>query len=178
MSVLGTLPSVVEIDPPIPVNSDIIPHSRGVYIVNFDAVLTEDDQRKWLIESSADSLRRRDEAAWELERYGLRLSARLSLGICGGMNPQRAEERLAQLQKMRGVFISDYILAITRVGRGRRVAREVARMQQAMRERDWISLLAACWRLSGYEGSGAEQVWQNIKRIMVSIGATGDAALI
>ena len=175
MSVLGNLPSCVLVDPPIPIDTGIIPHSRGVYLVNFDAVLTESDQRLWLAGTSAESLRKRDDAAWEIERYGMRLNTRLHVGICKGLDPEQAEQRLHQLQLARGTYPADYILAITRAGRGRRIARETAVMQQAIRDKDWIALLAACWRLAGYDN---KIVGDNIKRLMVSIGAIADTGLV
>ena len=177
LSVMGTLPACVEIDPPIPVDLSIIPHTRGVYLVDFDLVLTESDQRLWLVDSSAESLRHRDGRAWEMDRYGMPLQVRLQTGICKGMSPEDAEERLHRLTVAKNVYLADYILAITR-GRGRGVAREVAIMQQARQDKDLIALLAACWRLSPYEGKNDRVVKDNIKRIMVSLGAVQDAVLV
>lgn len=174
----GNLPSVVEIDPPIPLDTDVIPFTRGVYTVNFDAVLTESDQRLWLVDTSKESLRQRDAAAWELDRYGMRLQTRLRTGICAGMEPNQAENRLAELARAKNSTLRIYALNIAKAGRGRRIARETGVMQQAVKDRDWIALLASCWRLALYDGSGSATVRRNIKRLMVSIGATEDAILI
>ena len=176
IGILGNLPACVEVDPPIPIDEEVIPFTRGVYLVNFDAVFTEEDQRAWLVDSSAESLRRRDDHAWDLERYGMPVNTRLRVGICQNMMPEEAEDRLHQLKLAKGAHLSDYILAISRAGRGRRVARETGIMQQAKLDKNYISMLAACWRLAGYDGKGADAVTANIKRIMVCIGAVSDAA--
>lgn len=171
---MGTLPTCVLIDPPIPVDCNIIPFSRGVYLVNLDAVLTE-EPRQWLVGSSKNSLKERDHRSWEIERYGMTLHERLQSGICAGLEPEQAEVRLAELQPFQDVYLSDYITAIQRSGKGRRVAREVAKMQEARLGKDHGALLASAWRLVGYSGKGEEQVDRNVKRIMVGIGAMEDA---
>lgn len=176
--VMGNLPACVEVDPPIPVDEEIIPFTRGVYLVNFDAVLTEEDQRTWLVDSSAESLRQRDDHAWDIERYGMPLNTRLRVGICSGMDADEAEDRLHDLKLARGVYLADYILAISKAGKGRRVARETAVMQQARIDKNYIALLASCWRLVGYNGKGADTVNKNLKRLMVSIGAVADAIIL
>ena len=168
IGIMGDLPSCVLIDPPLPINSEVFPHSRGVYIVNFQAVLTEEDQHLW-----SDSHIERDGRKWELERYGMPLSVRLKVGTCAGLTPGEAEDKLASLCQRQGTYPVDYILKITRAGKGRRVAREAAIMQDCRARKDWRGLLAACWRLAGYDN---QVVVDNIKRIMVSIGALEDAA--
>jgi len=174
---MGTLPTCVLIDPPIPVDCDVIPFSRGVYKVNLDAVLTE-ETRMWLAGSSKDSLKERDHRSWEIERYGMTLHERLQSGICAGMSPDEAELELAMLHPFKDVYLSDYITAIQRSGKGRRVAREVAKMTEARLEEQFGDLLAAAWRLTGYSGKGEDQVEKNIKRIMVGIGAMKDALYV
>ena len=168
IGIMGNLPSCVLIDPPIPIDQGVFPFSRGVYIVNFQAVLTESDQRLW-----SESYIQRDGLAWETERYGMPLSVRLKIGMCAGLTPAEAEDKLASLCQRRGTYPVDYILKITRAGKGRRVAREAAAMQDCRVRKDWRGLLAACWRLAGYDN---QVVRDNIKRIMVSIGALEDAA--
>lgn len=171
----GSLPTVVEIDPPIPVDVGIIPHSRGLYLIDLDMILTEDDQRLWLVDSSAESLRRRDDHGWDIQRYGMPLKTRLQTGICAGMEPNQAETRLSKLFPRLGTTLSRYILDIGYAGKGRRVAREIAIMQKARMDHDYIALLASCWRLAGYSGKGEREVLDNVKRIMVSLGAIEDA---
>ena len=172
---LGTLPACVPVDPPIPVDQAVIPFTRGVYLVDLDAILIEDDQCLWLVDSSAESLRKRDDLEWERERYGIPLLVRLRTGICEGLDANDAEIRLHKLQPTRGAHLEDYILAITRAGRGRRIARETAKMQQARMDKDWMALLASCWRLANYPDM---RVRKNLKRIMVSLGAVSDAVLV
>ena len=171
---LGTLPLCVTVDPPIPVDCDVIPFSRGVYMADLDAILTEEDQRLWLSGTSKASLKERDHRKWEIEQYGMTLYERCRTGICAGMVPGMVEIRLAMLVPFKDVYMSDYILAIQRAGKGRRVTREVARMTEARLAKDWKGLLAAAWRLAGYEG---DIVNQNVKRIMVGLGAMEDAVL-
>jgi hypothetical protein len=175
LDVLGALPPCVLVDPPVPVDSEIIPHTRGVYLVAFDAVVLGEPCDEWLIGSSKASLRDRERKAWEYERYGMTLDARLKTGVCAGMDPARGEAALASLSPFGDVYLADYILAISRAGKGRKVAREVGVMQQARKDKDYPTLLASCWRLSGYNGSGASDVEKNCKRIMVGIRAMGDA---
>lgn len=175
LDVLGALPSCVLVDPPVPVNSEIIPHTRGVYLVNFDPVVLGEPCENWLVGSSKASLRERERKAWEYERYGMTLDARLKTGVCAGMDPARAEATLANLSPFKDVYLADYILAIGKAGKGRKVAREVGIMQQARLNQDYPALLASCWRLAGYAGPGASDVEKNCKRIMVGIRAMGDA---
>ena len=175
---MGTLPTCVVIDPPIPVDCDVIPFSRGVYVVNLDAVLTESDQRLWLAGSSKDSLKERDHRAWEIDRYGMTLHERLRIGICADLNPEQAEHKLMGLHPYKDVYLSDYINAIKMYGKGRRVAREVAVMHQARMGGDYKNLLASAWRLTGYSGEGEDQVSKNVQRIMVGIGALEDAMVV
>ena len=178
ISSLGSLPTCVTIEPPTPLDTDVIKFTRGIYIVNFDAVMTESDQRLWLIESSKESLRARDAKSWELDRYGMSLDLRLRSGICVGLNPEQAEQRLSLLKPAKNSFVQDYIISISKQGRGRAVARETAVMQKARIDGDWVALLAACWRLSGYSGRNESSVKQNLKRIMVVLGAVDDAVLV
>jgi hypothetical protein len=103
------------------------------------------------------------------------LDARLKTGVCAGMDPARGEAALAGLSPYGDVYLADYILAISRAGKGRKVAREVGVMQQARKDKDYPALLASCWRLSGYGGPGASEIQKNVKRIMVGIRAMGDA---
>lgn len=173
---MGDLSSCVLVDPPIPVDTKIIPFSRGIYTIDLNAVFTTIDQRQWLIETSSESLRKRDFMAYEMQRYGMSLHARLRVGICAGMTAEQAEVRLGRLQPARGTFLSDYILGINYSGKGRRVAKETALMQRAKLDGDYLALLASCWRLSHYKGQGEQKVRDNVKRIMVSIGALEDAA--
>lgn len=175
LDVLGALPACVLVDPPVPVDSEIIPHTRGVYLVNFDPVVLGEPCTEWLAGSSRVSLRDRERKAWEFERYGMTLDARLKTGVCAGMDPARAEATLASLSPFGDVYLADYILAIGRMGKGRKVAREVGVMQQARVQQDYPALLASCWRLAGYNGSGASDVEKNVKRIMVGIRAMGDS---
>ena len=175
IDVLGALPACVLVDPPVPVDSEIIPHTRGVYLVNFDAVILGDPCDEWLVGTSKASLRDRERKAWEYERYGMTLDSRLKTGVCAGMDPARAEATLASLSPFADVYLADYILAISRSGKGRKVAREVGVMQKARGDQDYPALLASCWRLSGYGGPGASEVGKNCKRIMVGIRAIGDA---
>lgn len=173
----GSLPTCVEIDPPIAINEEVLPHTRGLYMIDLDSVLTEEDQRLWLIDTSRESLRTRDRLAWEVEQYGMSLDARRRMGICNGMSPTDVEARLAALNLADGVYPSDYILAITKAGKGRRIARETAKMQEARMAKDWRGLLAACWRLVGYDGQKSEVIHDNLKRLMVVIGAMEDAVV-
>lgn len=178
IGLLGTLPACVEIDPPIPLDMGAIPFTRGIYVVDFDLIFTEPDQRMWLTGTSAESLHRRDVETWDRERYGMSLHSRNRIGICREMSPEQVEHKLDSLSLRPGSYPSDYVLAINRAGRGRKVAREVAAMTEAVRGKKWRDLLAACWRLAGYSGKGSEEVEKNIRRLMVSVGATEDAAIL
>lgn len=175
LSFLGTLPACVEIDPPIPLDTEVIPFTRGVYLVEFDNIFTETDQRLWLAGSSRESLRERTDREWDIARYGMPLSVRRATGVCDGLSVEGTEAVLDALAKRPGAYLEDYILAIHRAGRGRRVAAEVAKMNECIRGDDWRGLLASCHRLSGYSGEGAAVVSANLKRLAVSIGATEDA---
>jgi len=64
VAALGILLTCVEVDPPIPVDTDAIPFSRGVYLIDFDAVFQERDQRLWLAGTSRESLAQRDHRRW------------------------------------------------------------------------------------------------------------------
>jgi len=76
------------------------------------------------------------------------------------------------------VYLNDYITAIQKAGRGRRIAREVGKMQEARLAENWKALLASAWRVAGYSGKGEDVVNRNVKRIMVGIDAMKDALLL
>ena len=177
-SVMGTLPTVVVVDPPIPVDVLTIPWTRGIYIVDFDRVFDSDDQRTWLAGSSQASLLNRDRGAWEKQQYGMSLHQRCSVGICAGCNPAQAEVVLAGLKPIAYNWrLADLINSLGNVG-SKKVAREVATMQRARMDKDWKGLLAACWRLADYRDKDADVVKEFVKRLMAGIGAAEDAVLI
>jgi len=178
VAALGTLPTCVEVDPPIPVDTDAIPFSRGIYLIDFDAIFQEQDQRLWLVGTSRESLAQRDHRRWEIEQYGMTLHERMRVGICAGMSLVQAELRLAMLHPYPDIYLNDYIAAIQRAGKGRRIAREVGKMQEARLAENWKALLASAWRVAGYSGKGEDVISRNVKRIMVGIDAMKDALLL
>ena len=178
----GTLPMWTRLDPPIPCADKF---HRSAVIVDGAAILAHEPEENWLTGSSKDRSDKMRADEWGIERFGMTINKRLSVGECSGLKgPDEAMEKLLGRVSF-SVAVVEYAKDLVLMGvhelprATEHYASFVRNMQTFAYSRNpryLVAVAAATWQIAdGLPPKKRSEVLPTLVRIMAALGLIKDA---